>query len=192
MRLHWRGISFGPWFPRVAVEAPFPCQVLSRVLPFCHDRSISWQGSWTRVEDGPRYGNRQLEWRIDTVHSPLAGIAGDWHISWTRPGSLAWKGMDCHHSRGSGSYIVEPHRTSTVGWAEDPPKGRETGGTELIVKKTRGFTNPWGPTNPQSQKRIWWPRQVKGGCVWIHGIRIVKSDLQDQRFEEDQWSNSFF
>lgn len=86
-------------------------------------------------EDGPRYGNWHPEWRIDTVHSPLAGIAGDWHLSWTRPGSLAWMGMDFHHSRSSGSYIVEPHRISTVGRAEDPPKGRETGGDRAHRQK---------------------------------------------------------
>lgn len=197
IRLHWRGISFGLWFPRVAVEAPFPCQVLSRVLPFCHDGAIRWQGSWTRVERrAPRYGNWHPEWRIDTVHSPLAGIAGDWHLSWTRPGSLAWMGMDFHPSRSSGSYIVEPHRISTVGRAEDPPKGeRDRGGPSSSSKRLGVSQTHEVPqirrVKNESDGRV----RLKGGvCVWVgtYGIRIVKSDLQDPRFDEDQWSNSCF
>lgn len=102
--------------------------------------------------------------------------------------------MDCHHSRSSGSYIVEPDQISTVGRAEDPPKGRETGGGPSSSSKRLGVSQTHEVpqirrVKNESDGRV----RLKGVCVGGYMVsEAVKSDLQDQRFDEDQWSNSFF
>lgn len=145
----------------------------------------------SRSREQAEVWNWQLELWIETVHCPLAGIAGDWHISCARPGSLTWKGLDLQHSRRSGSYIVEPRRTSTVRPSRRSPKGDRDKGTELLVKETRGFTSPWGPTKSvESKENLMDASGQRGVCVGIE--RLAEEGSSGSEVEEDQWSNSLF
>jgi hypothetical protein len=96
-----------------------------------------------RVEVELRYARELTVVMVKNQESSLVGISREIGTFAERdPFCLVKKGSDLHHSRRSLSYMVDAYcRISAVGPVKKHPTGGY-GGTELIVKESRGSTGP--------------------------------------------------